>query len=209
MLRRPFQDPFIDALVPAAGEDQLVLLGELVGGGLGEALPRRRRDNQHRLAPGTRDTGTLCSPGALRIPGPGARDGREGLRPGLGLHDHAGAAAVGGVIDRPVPVGGELAQVVDPQVQQAVLAGLADQGQLQRCQVLREDADDVDPHLRVALPFGVPGSGVLGSRGRGVLVSGMLLCGLFLRCLLLGGLVGVDLEESGRRGDAGRTFRPR
>lgn len=49
------------------------------------------------------------------------------LLPRLRLHHHPCAAAERGVVHRPVPVVGEVAQVVDPQVQQSVAAGLADE----------------------------------------------------------------------------------
>ena len=48
VLRGPFQDPFIDALVPAAGEDQPLCRRQLGGGGLGEPLPRRGGHDQRR-----------------------------------------------------------------------------------------------------------------------------------------------------------------
>ena len=46
---------------------------------------------------------------------------------GLGHEHHAGAAAVGRVVDRAVRVGGGRAQVVDPHVEQALASGLAQQ----------------------------------------------------------------------------------
>ena len=171
----------VDAFVAAAGEHQLLFFGQLMGGGLGEALPRR----------GRHDRGPACAAAsAPRRPRrrlrPGRGHGGQRLGPGLGLHDHAGAAAVGGVVHGAVPVRGEVAQVVDVQLQQAVLAGLADQREFQGCQVLREDADDVDSHLGV----------VSGSAG--------VIRGLPAR--RLGLVLGVDLEESGRRGDQDEAF---
>src|SRR6185503_20815364 len=41
---------------------------------------------------------------------------------------------------------GEVAQVVHAQVDQAQLTRLADQREIQRREVLREDGDDVQPH---------------------------------------------------------------
>jgi hypothetical protein len=64
--------------------------------------------------------------------GPGvgllAQNGVEGGAPRLGLHDHSGAAAVGSVVDRAVTVVGVVAQVVHAELDQAALAGLAEQG---------------------------------------------------------------------------------
>ena len=40
VLFRPLDDPLVDALVPAAGENQLVFLGKLVGQRLGEPFAR-------------------------------------------------------------------------------------------------------------------------------------------------------------------------
>ena len=93
---------------------------------------------------------------------PDASLGREqdGGRPGaLGLelfdrgeerlrfHDHAGAAAVGGVVRDPVPVEGPGAQVVDADVEHPALAGAVDDALLERRVEERgENRDDVDPH---------------------------------------------------------------
>ena len=76
------------------------------GDGLGERLARR--------ASGT--TSGRRRPGATRV---------ERLAPRLGLHHHAGAAAVRGVVDGAVPVVGPVAQVVDGDVEQPVVARLA------------------------------------------------------------------------------------
>src|SRR5439155_6946373 len=57
--------------------------------------------------------------------------------------DHAGAAAVRGVVDRAVPVVRPVPQVVDADGEDAALPGPADQRQVQRGEVLREDGDDV------------------------------------------------------------------
>src|SRR4029079_13406478 len=60
---------------------------------------------------------------------------------------HPGAAAVGGVVDGPVPVGRPRPQVVQVHVEQAALDRLAQQRDAQRPgQVVREDGDHVDPH---------------------------------------------------------------
>ena len=70
----------------------------------------------------------------------------ERLAPRLRLHHHAGAAAVGGVVDGAVPVVGPVAQVVHVHVEQAALLGLARQREAERREVLGEDRDDVDAH---------------------------------------------------------------
>src|SRR5699024_10152629 len=49
-----------------------------------------------------------------------------------------------------VPVEGEVAQIVDVQAQLAAVDGLADQRQLQTGEVVGEDRDDVDGHLRTS-----------------------------------------------------------
>ena len=72
----------------------------------------------------------------------------EGLAPRFGPHDHAGSAAVRGVVDGAVPIGGRVAQVVHLHVEQPGRPGLADERQLERREVLREDRDDVDAHVR-------------------------------------------------------------
>lgn len=46
-------------------------------------------------------------------------------RPGLRSHDHAGAAAVGLVVDGAMTVVGEISEVVYVHVEQALLARLA------------------------------------------------------------------------------------
>src|SRR5690606_39845796 len=61
-------------------------------------------------------------------------------------HDHAGAAAVRGVVDRAVPVVGPFAQVVDVDVEEAGAAGLAEEGDVEDVEVLGEDRDDVESH---------------------------------------------------------------
>ena len=69
------------------------------------------------------------------------------VAPRLGTHEHARPPAVRRVVDGPVPVGRPVAQVVDAQVEPALVDGPADQREPQRGQVVREDRDDVDPHL--------------------------------------------------------------
>ena len=64
------------------------------------------------------------------------------------LEHHPGPTAERRVVDRAVPVGRPLAQVVHPKVEQAVTDGLAYQREPQRREVLGEDRHDVDPHVR-------------------------------------------------------------
>src|SRR5690606_5248898 len=132
-------DAGVDALVAAAGDDDPVGPGELLGGALGEDLPGRGGDEQ--------DGGCRV----LGCRGPG-RDGAgehvvQGGAPHVGAHDHPGPAAEGGVVDRAVPVGGPVAQVVDGEVEQPGAPGLADQREVEGGEVVREDRQDVDPHV--------------------------------------------------------------
>ena len=122
--------PLVDALVAAAGEDQVRPGGELAGDGLGEGSPGGRRHDQRS-----------CRSPASSV---------ERLTPRLGLHHHAGAAAVRRVVDGPVPVVGPLPQVVHAHVEEPSIAGLAGQRQRQRVEVRREDRHDVDPHVTPA-----------------------------------------------------------
>src|SRR5215218_7055414 len=140
------QHPLVDALVPAAREGQPRLHGQLVRHRLGEPLPGRARHQQVRC--GVRVAERLAA---------GPLDRVECLTPRLRSHHHAGPSAVGRVVDRPVPVVGEVAQIVYRDVEQSLLAGLADQGESQRVQVAREDRDDVDPHQASSGPNMPPG----------------------------------------------------
>lgn len=83
-------DAAVDALVAGGCEDQPGALGELDGQFLGEGAPARGGDYQYRPV-GARLV-------AVR------QDGVQGVAPGLGFHDHAGAAAVRSVVDRVVTV---------------------------------------------------------------------------------------------------------
>ncbi len=97
------------------------------------------------------------SPGGRRHDERGAvgADRVERLAPRLGLHHHAGAAAVGRVVDGAVPVVGPVAQVVHVYVEQAALLRLAGKREAERGEVLGEDRDDVDAH--VSAPSSRPG----------------------------------------------------
>ena len=142
-LTRLFQDPLVDALVAAAGEDE-PLLGRPLGGlGLGERDSTGGRYQQPWPRPVR-----LVERRANRV---------ERLAPGLGPHHHAGPTAVGGVVDGAMPVVGEIAQLVHANVEQPFAAGLADERELQRGQVVDEDRHHIYPH---ALSFS-PQQGVI------------------------------------------------
>ena len=118
-------DALVDALVASAGEDEVRLLGELAREGLGEALAGRRGHDEHRI---------------LR------QHLVERRAPRLGLHDHAGAAAVGRVVHGAVAVVRPVAEVVHPQIQDAALARLADERDVEHIEEGGEDRHDVDAH---------------------------------------------------------------
>ena len=80
--------------------------GEAVRDLLGEAMAARAEQDPGRAGPGDRLE---------------RRDQR------LDLHDHAVAAAIGGVVDGAVPVGGEVAQLVQPDVESPPRDRLAEQ----------------------------------------------------------------------------------
>ncbi|GAV94251.1 hypothetical protein ADENT20671_1019 [Actinomyces denticolens] len=86
------------------------------------------------------------SPGGPRCLAAISEDVIEGLPPHVGLHDHAGATAERGVVDGAVAVMRPVAQVVEAQIDEAVLSGAPDEGQIQDAEEGREDADDVDAH---------------------------------------------------------------
>src|SRR6476469_4383023 len=132
------EHPLVDALVPPAGERQPRLGGQLVRHRLVEPDAGRAGHQQVRLL--RRRSGRL---GAHVV---------ERLAPRLGPHDHAGAAAVRGVVDGAVPVVGEVAQVVHHDVEQPLLAGIADQRETERREVVGKDRDDVDAHAAQPWP---------------------------------------------------------
>ena len=87
-------DALVDALVAAAGEHEVLLGCELARDLLRERLAGGRRHDEQ---------GVGC---------PVADDAVERLAPWLGLHDHAGAPAVGRVVDGAVAVVRVVAEVV-------------------------------------------------------------------------------------------------
>src|SRR5512133_1774750 len=123
-------DAPVDALVAAAAQDQAGLGGQAPGDPVVEAAAVR---------------GEQPAPG--RALGLQVVEGVEGVEPGAGGHDHAGAAAEGGVVDAAVAVGGPVAQVVEADLDQAPLPRLAEQtGGQGRGEEPGEDGDDVDQH---------------------------------------------------------------
>ena len=151
-------DALVDPLVAPAGEDQpVVLLRHPPGDLLGEDLAARSGHDHVRGLPGTRGA-----------------DGVERLAPGLGPHDHAGAAAVRRVVDGAVPVVGPVAQVVDLHLEQALPLRPPQQRELQRSEVVGEDRDDVDAqrHTPHSPSSSSPGGGSTTTRRASSSISG-------------------------------------
>src|SRR5690242_8115643 len=109
----------------------MIKTSQLVRVGLGERLADRGRDDQGAVA-----------------------DRVERLSPGLRPHHHAGPAAVGRVVHRPVHVVRPGPQVVHRQVKRPGRPGLADQRQLKRGEEVRKYRDNVDAHQRSSRPSG-------------------------------------------------------
>ena len=93
----------------------------------------------------------------------------ECVTPDVGLHDHARAATEGGVVHGVMHVGRPGAQVMDAEVDVPAHGGLADQRDAERPgitdppvradgpEVVREDGDDIDPHVN-------PNAGIMATR---------------------------------------------
>src|SRR5438093_9559778 len=143
--RETLDDAFVDALVPAADQHQPGLLRQVTDEGLVQPAPGRRQ-HDHAL-------GSLSQ-----------RFHRGEHR--LGLQHHARSAAVGFVVHLAMPVGGEIADVVDPHVDDAGPDGLAQQALAQRAlDDGGEDGEHVDPHTRrLAAPDQAAGRGWAGAR---------------------------------------------
>ena len=83
----------------------------------------------------------------------GGRDRVERFDDRLGLHHHAAAAAVRGVVGRAVAVVGVLAEVDQRHLQQpGVARALRDAGREGRREELGKDRDDVDAHGQSSSP---------------------------------------------------------
>ena len=103
-------DPRVDALVPAAGEAPArTRAASVLGGRAGVNGSPDGVGTISRCAPGVRAPSSSAAPH------------------GVGAHDHAGAPAERGVVDRAVPVRRPVAQVVHAQVEQPGGPGLADE----------------------------------------------------------------------------------
>jgi hypothetical protein len=131
-------DALVDALVAAADEDDAVAGGEAAGVGLGElaALGREQDDAGGGGAGGSGGDG----------------EGFEALEDGLGLEDHAFAAAEGAVVDGAVTVVGEAAEVVDIDLGDAGAEGARDDAVAQDAgagggaEEFGEDGEEVEEH---------------------------------------------------------------
>ena len=152
-LLRPVQHALVDAFVACRGEDDVLLLRQLVRHRLIKHGTRRGRDNQQRasISGGFGGGPSALRLGALsRVFGSVQRGGGKYLiqrqAPRLRLHHHARAAAVRGVIHRAVTVKRVLTQIVQVQIHQTLLTSLTQQGQLQRLQVLGENRDHIVAH---------------------------------------------------------------
>lgn len=120
-----FDDAVVDAFVVAGDEDEVVGGGEVLGGGLAEALSGWAGDD---------DAAT-------------GGEGFDGGEEGFGFEDHAGAATGGGVIDLAVFAEAVVAEVVDVEVERALLLGAAHHAEAQGdADEIGEEGDDVDAH---------------------------------------------------------------
>lgn len=128
-------DPRVDALVTPAGEHQPRLITPLLSDRLGEALSRRGGDDEQR-------------PDARDLPDSDFSEGDviEGFTPWNRTHDHAGAPAIGSIVNGPVAIMGKGPEVMDPEIDETGVNCLADERQSQRIKVLGKDRDDIDPH---------------------------------------------------------------
>ena len=124
-------DTGVYALVTAACEDDLVGPGEILGGPLGEGVSGGGGDDE--------DPTALRRSARRR-----GQDGVEGLAPHVGLHHHSGATAQRGVVNGAVAVVGPLAKIVNVQVDESGVSGLADERKVQCPQIVGEDRDDVE-----------------------------------------------------------------
>jgi hypothetical protein len=128
-------DALVDAFVASTEEDDAAGLGEFGGDGLGEG----------RALGGEQDDGFL-----LWIAGGfGAQvEGFEASEDGFGLEDHAFAAAEGTVVDSAMTVVGEGAEVVGDDLDEALLAGAAEDAVVERTgEEVGEDGYDVEKQL--------------------------------------------------------------
>jgi len=122
---RVLADAVVDALVTTADQPEAVTEGQLGGQRLVEA----------------------ATPGPEQVERSHRVGGLDGGEQRLGLHHHAGAAAEGRVVHRAVDVGGLVARIVEAEVEQRLLLGLAEQALgAERLDQPGEDGEHVDAH---------------------------------------------------------------
>src|SRR5690606_24055629 len=110
-----------------------------------------------------------------RALGLGGGDHRvDRLGPRLGLHHHAGPAAVRRVVHGAVHVVGPVPQLVQPDVEDAAAARPADERHVERREVLGEDRDDVDAHHSASSGLSSPRGGSITSRPASRSTSGTI-----------------------------------
>jgi hypothetical protein len=120
-----FDDAVVNAFVVAGDEDEVVGGGEILGGGLVEAFASRAGDDEAATG----------------------GEGFDGCEERFGFEDHAGTAAGGGVIDLAVFADAVVAEVVDVEVEGALLLGAAHHAEAQGdADEIGEEGDDVDAH---------------------------------------------------------------
>lgn len=121
-------DPVIHAFVMSAEDHDVLLAGKLVGRLLRERLPVGRREDDLVVA-------------ALGLELFHQAEDR------LDHHHHAGIAAETVIVHLPVPPFAVLAQVVDMDFREPLVAGPLDDGVSQRAfEQLRDDGQDIDSH---------------------------------------------------------------
>jgi hypothetical protein len=127
-------DALVHTFIAAADHDDALQRGEAARSRLGEAL----------ALGGEQDDGLFGGvAGGFR----GDVQRFEALEDGLGLQDHALAAAKGAVIDGAMTVVGEGAEVVGVDLSDALAEGARDDTVAERAsEELREDGDDVEAH---------------------------------------------------------------
>jgi hypothetical protein len=127
-------DALIDAFVAAADEDDAVEGGEAAGRGLGEGL----------ALGGEEDNGFF---GGVARGLEGEVEGFEGFVDGLGLQDHAFAAAEGAVVYGAVAVVGEVAEVEGVGAGQPRAKGPRNDAKIEwAAKKVGKDGEDVEAH---------------------------------------------------------------
>jgi hypothetical protein len=120
-----FDDAVVDAFVVAGDENEVGVGGEALSGGLIEAF----------------------AGGAGNDDATAGGEGFDGGEEGFGFEDHARAAAGGGVIDLAMFAEAVVTEVVDVEVEGALLLGAAHHAEAQGdADEIGEEGDDVDAH---------------------------------------------------------------